>query len=69
MALWAALIVLALALGFATAFLGFAVLMPLLGYATWHGYLDTIEAKAWHGYQETIESDAWPHNRLESIDT
>jgi uncharacterized membrane protein len=56
MALWAGLIVLALLIGFATAFLGFAILMPLLGYATWHGYLDTIEA------------DAWPENRLESIE-
>ena len=57
MALWASLIVLALAIGFATAFLGFVILMPVLGYATWHGYLDTIEA------------EAWPENRLETMET
>jgi len=47
MALWAALIVLALAISFATAFLGLAVLMPVIGYATWHGYQDTIQASDW----------------------
>lgn len=57
MALWALLIVLALAIGFATAFLGFVVLMPVVAYATWHGYLETIEA------------GAWPENRLERIDS
>jgi uncharacterized membrane protein len=36
MLIWAALIVLALMAGFATAFLSFGLLVPLLGYATWH---------------------------------
>ena len=35
------------AIGFATAFLGLAVLMPVIGYATWHGYRDAIQAEAW----------------------
>lgn len=47
MAAWAGLIVLAVALAFATAFLGFVVVMPLLGHATWHGYQETIDASAW----------------------
>ncbi|MCS4503529.1 DUF2189 domain-containing protein [Arhodomonas aquaeolei] len=38
MALWAALIVAGTVIGFATAFLGLAVTVPVLGYATWHGY-------------------------------
>lgn len=50
MALWAGIIVLFLLVGFATAFVGLAVCMPLLGYATWHAY------------QETIRPDAWPEN-------
>lgn len=47
MALWVALIVGLTAIGFATALLGLAVTIPLLGYATWHGYRETIDASAW----------------------
>ena len=47
MALWAGIIVMSLAISFATAFLGLAILMPVIGYATWHGYRDTIQADAW----------------------
>lgn len=47
MVLWMALIVALTALGFATALLGLAVVIPLLGYATWHGYQETIDAGAW----------------------
>ncbi len=47
MALWALLIVALTAIGFATALLGLAIIIPLLGYATWHAYCDTIDASAW----------------------
>lgn len=47
MALWALFIVLAVVISFATAFLGLAVLMPVIGYATWHAYQDTILAEDW----------------------
>jgi uncharacterized membrane protein len=47
MALWALLIVALTAAGFASALLGLAVTMPLLGHATWHAYRDTIDAAAW----------------------
>ncbi|HKL50181.1 MAG TPA: DUF2189 domain-containing protein [Wenzhouxiangellaceae bacterium] len=47
MAVWIALIVLLTGLGFATAGLGLVVVIPLLGYATWHGYVETIDASAW----------------------
>lgn len=51
MFVWACIIVLIVALGIATAFIGFIVLMPLVGYATWHAYQDAINANAWpkHG--------------------
>lgn len=42
MLLWAALIAAAAVVSFATAFLGFAVLFPVLGYATWHSYRDLV---------------------------
>ncbi len=38
MFVWAAIIVALTAIGIATAFVGFAVLFPILGYATWHSY-------------------------------
>jgi len=47
MAVWVLLIVGLTAIGFATALLGLAVTIPLLGYATWHGYRETIDASAW----------------------
>ncbi len=47
MLLWITLIVLLTAAGFATALLGLTVTIPLLGYATWHGYQATIDASAW----------------------
>lgn len=53
MAVWALLIVLLTGIGFATALLGLAVTIPVLGHATWHAYRDTID------------SSAWPESRLE----
>jgi len=47
MLVWSTAIVLLTALGFATALVGLAVVIPLLGHATWHAYRDTIEAEAW----------------------
>jgi uncharacterized membrane protein len=45
--LWGATIVALVLLAFATAFVGFVVIFPLLGHATWHGYRETIDASAW----------------------
>lgn len=47
MLVWIGLILLAVLIGFATAFIGLIVTMPLIGLATWHGYRDTIDASAW----------------------
>lgn len=47
MALWAGIIVVLTALGFVTALLGLSVLMPLLAYAAWHGYRETLDAHDW----------------------
>ncbi len=44
MLLWLALIMLGIALGVATAFIGLAVILPIIGHASWHGYLDAIDA-------------------------
>lgn len=47
MLLWAMIIVLTVLLGFATGLLGFVILLPIIGHATWHGYRETIDASAW----------------------
>jgi uncharacterized membrane protein len=47
MVVWICLILLATLIGFATAFIGLVVTMPLIGHATWHAYRETIDASAW----------------------
>ena len=42
MALWAGLIAFATAVSIATFYLGFILLMPLIGHATWHAYRDLV---------------------------
>jgi len=34
-------------LRFATALIDFLVSLPIIGYATWHAYKETIDASAW----------------------
>jgi uncharacterized membrane protein len=46
MLIWLALIVTGLVIGAATAFVGLAVILPVIGHAVWHGYLETIDASA-----------------------
>jgi len=45
--LWAAIIVTLVGLSFATAFVGFVVVFPVLGHATWRAYRETIDASVW----------------------
>lgn len=47
MLIWAILIVTATLIGFVTAFIGLAILLPVIGHATWHAYQETIDASAW----------------------
>jgi uncharacterized membrane protein len=42
--IWLAIIVVGLVIGAATAFIGLAIILPIIGHAVWHGYLDTIDA-------------------------
>lgn len=43
LSLWAGVIVILTALGFATLFIGLIVTMPIIGHATWHAYRDLVE--------------------------
>ena len=51
MLVWATVIVVSIAIGFATALIGLVVILPLLGHATWHAYQETIDASAWEKSQ------------------
>ena len=46
MLIWLALIIAGLLIGIVTAFIGLVVIVPVIGYAAWHGYLETIDASA-----------------------
>jgi uncharacterized membrane protein len=43
MVLWAALIGCLVLIGFATAYIGLMVVLPLIGHATWHAYRETVK--------------------------
>lgn len=42
LAFWALMILVLTVIGFATALIGFVLIVPVLGYATWHAYRDTV---------------------------
>lgn len=54
MAVWLALIVLGLLLGFATAFVGLTIILPVIGHAAWHGYLEVIDASAFPEHETGV---------------
>ena len=58
--IWMALIVGGLLIGAATAFLGLIVILPVIGYGAWHGYLETIDASRFPRHAVGITSVARP---------
>jgi len=56
MMVWLALIVLGLIIGVLTVFVGLIIVVPVIGYAVWHGYLDTIDAEAFPRHEVGITS-------------
>ncbi|WP_440056689.1 DUF2189 domain-containing protein (plasmid) [Pseudoalteromonas sp. T1lg65] len=51
MVVWCALILVLVTLGFLTGTAGFIVIMPLLSYASWHGYIAVIKTKRPRNYE------------------
>ena len=47
MLLWGVLVAVLTAVGFVTALTGFIVIIPWLGYATWHGYRAALDVSGW----------------------
>ena len=56
MMLWLAIIMAGLVIGMMTAFVGLIVILPLIGYGAWHGYLETIDADAFPRHTVGITS-------------
>lgn len=56
MLVWLTIIVFSMLVGIATAFIGLVVIVPVIGYAAWHGYLETINAEAFPRHQIGITS-------------
>ena len=56
MMLWLAIIMAGLIIGMMTAFVGLIVILPLIGYGAWHGYLETIDADAFPRHAVGITS-------------
>lgn len=62
MIVWLTLIVLLLVLGLVTAFVGLIIIVPLIGYAAWHGYLETIDASMFPRHSVGITATPRPEN-------
>jgi len=43
MLLWAAIIVGLVSVGFVAAYVGLAIVLPLIGHASWHAYRETVK--------------------------
>ncbi len=56
MLIWLGLIVFGLVLGVLTAFLGLTIILPVIGYAAWQGYLETIDASGFPRHTVGITS-------------
>lgn len=57
MLVWLTIIVVGVLAGAATAFLGLIVILPVIGYAAWHGYLQTIDATAFPRHRLGITAE------------
>ena len=60
MLVWLALIMLGLIVGAATAFVGLAVILPIIGHAAWHGYLETIDASGFPRHDSGVTAEPRP---------
>ena len=56
MIVWLITVVVSLLIGVVTAFVGLIVIVPVIGYAAWHGYLETIDAEAFPRHEVGITS-------------
>lgn len=60
MLVWLSIIVSGLLIGIVTAFVGLVIIVPVIGYAVWHGYLETIDADEFPRHAEGITATPRP---------
>jgi uncharacterized membrane protein len=65
MIVWLLLVVVLLIVGVVTAFVGLIIIVPVIGYAAWHGYLETIDASAFPRHSEGITATPRPESKME----
>lgn len=58
MLVWALLIGVAVLVGLATFLVGLVIVLPLIAHASWHGYLETIDASHFPRHTEGVTSTA-----------
>ncbi len=56
MIVWLTIVVVSLLIGVLTAFVGLIAIVPVIGYAAWHGYLETIDADQFPRHPDGITS-------------
>lgn len=61
MLVWASLIGVLTVIGILTLYLGFIVIIPIIGHATWHAYQETIDSDAWEFGENSGESEPEAH--------
>lgn len=59
---WLSLIMLGLFVGLLTAFIGLVVILPVIGYAAWHGYLETIDSSDFPRHTEGVTATPRPQS-------
>jgi uncharacterized membrane protein len=64
MIVWLVLIVVLLVIGVVTAFVGLIIIVPVIGYAAWHGYLETIDAEMFPRHSVGITATPRPANTM-----
>ena len=67
MIVWLTIVVASLLLGVVTAFVGLIAIVPIIGYAAWHGYLETIDAEQFP--RHTVGITSVPRSESTSQDT
>lgn len=60
MMVWLAVIVAGVLLGVATGFVGLVVILPVIGHAAWHGYLETIDASEFPRHEVGVTATPRP---------
>lgn len=60
MFIWLTLIVVGLLLGMLTGFVGLIVILPVIGYGAWHGYLETIDSTEFPRHEVGITATPRP---------